>query len=57
MEKIDYRKRDQEEGARYLDNFIALVNADHTDVIYLGRDQCCLMRDEIERLRRIERGR
>jgi len=52
---IDYRKRDQEEGARYLNAFIEAINADHDDVIRVGRDQGCMMRNEIERLRGVEK--
>lgn len=47
-----YEKMDQEHGAALLDAFIAVVNADHDDVIEVTRTHACYMRDEIERLRK-----
>lgn len=48
----DLKLSDQEKGQRTIDEFIRLVNADHDDVISMGRNQACYMRDEIERLRK-----
>jgi len=51
---IDFQKRDQERGAALIDAFIREVNADHSDVITISRNKGCFMRDEIERLRKLE---
>jgi spore germination cell wall hydrolase CwlJ-like protein len=48
----DFVVKDLAEGNRYIDNFIAIVNADHTDVIQVSRDQGCMMRNSIEHMRR-----
>lgn len=53
--QVDHVAKDREEAQRYIDAFIAAVNEDHLDVIPVGRDIGCMMRDEIERLRRVEK--
>lgn len=50
----DFRRKDRERAQALLDAFIKLVNSDQHDIISVGRDHACLMRDEIERLRRVE---
>jgi hypothetical protein len=50
--RTDWAKKDREEGQRFIDAFIETINADHQDVIAVNRDIGCLMRNEIERLRK-----
>lgn len=37
---------------QFIENFIQIVNADHTDTIKLSRDQACIIRDEICELKK-----
>jgi len=54
--KRDFAVEDQEKGRLLLDLLIEWTNADNEDVLSLGRNKCCYMRNEIERLRAIEKS-
>jgi hypothetical protein len=49
-----WEKQDIQKGKDLLDAFISFVNADEEDAITISRNKGCYMRDEIERLRKIE---
>ncbi len=51
---IDWGRRDMERGQAIIDSFISWVNADDEDAITISRTKGCYMRDEIERLRKVE---
>jgi hypothetical protein len=51
-----FEQRDRQQAYRLIDAFIAWTNADHEDSLTISRNQCCYMRDEIERLRKIEKA-
>lgn len=53
-EPRDFVKDDRTEAQRYINLFIAAINADHSDRLIVPRDVGCCMRNEIERLRRVE---
>ncbi len=53
--RIDYAAKDRAKGVQLLTAFIKWTNADGEDFLSLGRTDCCYMRDEIERLRDLER--
>ena len=50
MTKVE-RKLDHNKGSELIDSLIQWTNADHEEQITLTRDQCCYIRDEIQRLR------
>lgn len=50
----EWEIRDRERGQELLDAFISFVNADEEDAITISRNKGCYMRNEIERLRKIE---
>jgi hypothetical protein len=50
-----FEERDRERGQQLLDLFISWVNADDEDAIVISRNKGCSMRDEIERLRKVEK--
>jgi len=50
----NFEEKDHEKAVILLDAFIQWTNADHEGSITLGRNQCCYMRDEIQRLRALE---
>lgn len=51
-----YDQREKERGQKLLDGFISWVNADDEDVVIISRSHGCSMRDEIERLRKVEKA-
>jgi hypothetical protein len=56
LEVLPLEKRDRQKAEKLLDAFISWTNADHEDSLTIGRNHCCYMRDEIERLRKIEKA-
>jgi hypothetical protein len=50
----DWAKKDKEHADKLIDGFIRWTNADDEGAITLGRESCCYIRDEIERLRKVE---
>ena len=50
----NFEEKDHEKAVILIDAFIQWTNADHEGSITLGRNQCCYMRDEIQRLRALE---
>jgi hypothetical protein len=51
-----WEQRERERGRLLLNSFISWVNADEEDWAIVSRTHGCAMRDEIERLRLIEKN-
>ena len=50
-----FEQREKEHAYELIDALISWTNADDEDAITLGREDCCYLRNEIERLREIEK--
>lgn len=51
----DWAMKEKEAADKVIDAFISWTNADDEAFITIGRENCCLIRNEIERLRRVEK--